>query len=103
MPAVAADTHGVVHISWFDTRNSGTSVDSLDIYATYTKNNGSSFAPNARVTSTQIQASSAGDFIGDYSGIAAGPNGTTGLAHPAWTSAGLALNGLLQTALLTVP
>lgn len=99
MPAVAADKNGVVHISWFDTRNFSTPV-SLDIYATYTKNNGTSFAPNAKVTSASI-TTSAGDFIGDYSGIAAGPNGTTSLAHPAWTSAGINESSHLQTALLT--
>jgi len=80
MPAVAADTNGVVHMSWFDTRTSPTNPDLLDIFATFTLNNGGSFAPNARANATQITASS-GDFIGNYSGIAAGPNGTTGLAQ----------------------
>jgi hypothetical protein len=103
MPAVAADTNGVVHISWFDTRNS-TSTGLLDIYATYTKSNGTTFAPNAKVTAAHINAGGAG-FIGDYSGIAAGPNGTTGLAHPVWTSGGVGgtTNGQMQTATLTVP
>lgn len=102
MPAVAADTNGVVHVSWFDTRNFA-SVTSLDIFATYTKDNGVNFAHNARVTSSAILASSGGDFIGDYSGIAAGPNGTTSMSHPVWTSAGLNVGGTQQTALLTVP
>jgi hypothetical protein len=102
MPAVAADTNGVVHISWFDTRNFA-SVTSLDIFASYTKDNGVNFAHNARVTASPIVASAAGDFIGDYSGIAAGPNGTSGMTHPVWTSAGLADGGKQQTALLTVP
>ena len=104
MPAVAADTNGVVHISWFDTRNSGTSTGKLDIYATFTTSNGMNFAPNARVTSVQINAGGAG-FIGDYSGIAAGPNGTTGLAHPVWTSGGVGgtTSGQMQSATLTVP
>jgi hypothetical protein len=102
MPAVAADTNGVVHISWFDTRNFA-KVNSLDIFASYTKDNGVNFAHNARVTASPIVASAGGDFIGDYSGIAAGPNGTTGLAHPVWTSAGLNAGGKQQTALLTVP
>jgi hypothetical protein len=102
MPAVAADTNGVVHISWFDTRNSSTNSDLLDIYATYTKNNGGTFAPNAKVTSTQINNGQSG-FLGDYSGIAAGPNGTTSMAHPAWTNGGVGgtTNGQLQTATLT--
>jgi hypothetical protein len=104
MPAVAVDTKGVVHISWFDTRKSGTSTDHLDIFATYTKNNGGSFVPNARVTSTQIAAGGAG-FIGDYSGIASGPDSTNSLAHPVWTNGGVGgtTNGQMQTATLTVP
>jgi hypothetical protein len=102
MPAVAADSNGVVHMSWFDTRRSPTNPDLLDIFATFTRNNGTSFAPNARANATQITASS-GDFIGDYSGIAAGPNGTTGLAHPVWTSGGLNENGQMQSSTLTVP
>jgi hypothetical protein len=103
MPAVAADTNGVVHISWFDTRNS-TSTGLLDIYATFTTSNGTSFAPNAKVTAAHIDAGGAG-FIGDYSGIAAGPNSTTGLAHPVWTSGGVggSTSGRMQTATLTVP
>jgi hypothetical protein len=104
MPAVAADTNGVVHLSWFDTRNSGGSTGTLDIFATFTTSNGSNFAPNARVTSVQIDAGGAG-FIGDYSGIAAKPNRTTGLAHPAWNSGGVGgtTSGRMQTATLTVP
>lgn len=104
MPAVAADRNGNVHISWFDTRNSSGNTDLLDIFATYTKDNGSTFAPNARVTASQINNGFSG-FIGDYSGIAAGPNGTTSLAHPAWTNGGVGgiTNGRLRTAKLTVP
>jgi hypothetical protein len=102
MPAVAADTNGAVHVSWFDTRRSPSNPDLLDIFATYTLNNGTSFAPNARANATQITASS-GDFIGDYSGIAAGPNGATRLAHPVWTSGGLNENGQMQSSTLTVP
>jgi hypothetical protein len=104
MPAVAADTRGVVHLSWFDTRNSGGSTNTLDIYATYTSTNGATFAPNAKVTSAQINAGG-GSFLGDYSGIAAGPDGSTSLAHPAWTSGGVggSTSGRLHTATLTVP
>ncbi len=102
MPAVAADKNGVVHISWFDTRNSGGNTDLLDIFATYTKNDGGTFAPNAKVTSTQINNGGSG-FLGDYSGIAAGPNGSISMAHPAWTDGGVggSTNGQLQTAMLT--
>jgi hypothetical protein len=92
-----------VHISWFDTRNSS-STGLLDIYATFTTTNGTSFAPNAKVTAAKINAGGAG-FIGDYSGIAARPNGTVGLAHPVWTSGGVggSTSGRMQTATLTVP
>jgi len=102
MPAVAADANGVVHMSWFDSRRSPSNPDLLDIFATFTLNNGTSFAPNARANAKQIAASSR-DFIGDYSGIAAGPNGTTGLAHPVWTSGGLNENGQMSSSTLTVP
>ncbi len=104
MPAVSSDPSGDVNISWFDTRNSPTNPDVLNIFATYTKDNGSSFAKNVQVNASHITAS-AGDFIGDYSGIAFGnctvshcPHGT-----PAWTSAGINEGGRLNTSLLMVP
>ena len=104
MPAVATDTNGIVHISWFDTRDSGATTELLDIYATYTKDNGMTFAPNARVTTRQIN-NGGSLFLGDYSGIAAAPNGTTSFAHPAWTDGGVGggTSGQLQTAKLRVP
>jgi hypothetical protein len=104
MPAIAADTNGVVHISWFDTRNSGGSTNLLDIFATFTKDNGAIFAPNARVTSTPINAGNAG-FIGDYAGIAAGPNGSTNFAHPVWTNGGVGgtTSGQMRTAAIIAP
>ena len=101
MPAIASDTLGNIHIAWFDTRNFS-NANTLDIYATYSTNNGSSFAPNAKVNTASI-TTSAGDFIGDYMGIAAGPNGSTSQAHPAFTSAGINEASNLQTALLTIP
>ncbi len=54
MPAVTSDISGDVEISWFDTRNSPTNPDVLDIYATYTKNNGGAFATNAKVNAISI-------------------------------------------------
>jgi len=101
MPAVTVDTTGVAHLSWFDSRN-GFSADTLDIFATFTKNNGATFAPNARLTSGLINATDA-QFIGDYSGIAASPSGLTRYAHPVWTNGGLSANGQLSTATLTLP
>jgi hypothetical protein len=94
MPAVAVDTSGVVHISWFDTRNDLTKTSSYDIYASNSFNDGTIFCTNNRVTQISIDAGNS-TFIGDYAGIAA--NG--GYAHPVWTSGGFN-NGLLQTATL---
>lgn len=97
MPAVAIDSAGLIHVSWFDTRNNPASADQYDIYATFSRDRGTSFAPNARVTSSLINAGAA-TFIGDYSGNAA----AGGFAHPVWTSGGFN-NGQLQTATLTTP
>lgn len=91
-PAIAVDGSDVIHAGWFDTRNS-TDNEHYDVYATFSNNDGSSFSPNARVTSTLINASNA-TFIGDYSGIAASGY----FAHPAWTDA-----VRLRTARLTLP
>jgi hypothetical protein len=104
MPAVSSDLSGDVNISWFDSRNSPTNPDVLDIFATYTKDNGTSFATNVQVNASHI-AASAGDFIGDYSGIAFGECTVTHCPHgtPAWTSGGLNEGGKLNTALLMVP
>lgn len=97
MPAVTVDASGIVHASWFDTRNNSKNTTYYDIYATYTANNGTSFAPNARVTSASIYCDKT-SFIGDYAGIAA----AGGVAHPVWTSGGFN-GGRLQTAVLTLP
>ncbi len=117
-PSVAVDTKGgVIHTSWFDTRNSpSNNPEFYDVYATYTKN-GSAFATNARVTPSIIDSGSGsifGQFIGDYAGIAAAFNGSVSEAHPVWTSGGFgdfpfppglgfAAPGQLETAKLTVP
>ncbi len=97
MPAVTVDSSGVIHASWFDTRRSPTNASMYDIFATFSKDAGGTFAPNAQVTSTLVDADSV-SFIGDYAGIAA----ASGFAHPVWTSGGIN-NGLLQTATLTLP
>jgi hypothetical protein len=97
MPAVTVDSSGVIHASWFDTRRSPANASLYDIFATFSKNDGGTFAPNAQVTSTLVDADSV-SFIGDYAGIAA----ADGFAHPAWTSGGIN-NGLLQTATLILP
>src|SRR5712692_9173474 len=104
-PAATVDSGGNLHVSWFDTRNSKSGSSHYDIYATYSKNSGSSFATNARVTAAQINASKA-SFIGDYAGIAAAVatsgTTTTTTAHPVWTNGGFN-GGTLQTAALTLP
>ena len=104
-PAAAVDSSGNLHVSWFDTRNSKSGSSQYDIYATYSKNSGSSFATNARVTGALINAAKA-SFIGDYAGIAAAADTsgitTTTIAHPVWTNGGFN-NGTLQTAALTLP
>jgi hypothetical protein len=103
MPAVSSDLSGDVNISWF-ARHSPTNPDVLDIFATYTKDNGASFAKNLQVNASHITAS-ANDFLGDYSSIAFGNCTVTHCPRgvPAWTSGGLNQGGRLNTALLMVP
>ncbi len=96
-PALAVDKGGRLHLSWFDTRNSPTDASLYDVYATFSINNGASFATNARVTAASANAGTT-SFIGDYAGIAA----QGGFAHPVWTDGG-GNNGQLQTATLKLP
>jgi len=100
-PAVAFDDAGTIHASWFDTRNSGSAqAAKFDVYATFSSDNGATFAPNARVTPTSVFAGKFNSFIGDYSGIAA----AGGFAHPVWNNGGfISLDTHLQTATLTLP
>jgi hypothetical protein len=100
-PAVAFDDTGTMHASWFDTRNSGSAqAAEFDVYATFSSDNGATFAPNARVTPTPVFAGKFNPFIGDYSGIAA----AGGFAHPVWNSGGfISLHTHLKTAALTLP
>src|SRR6266404_869206 len=93
-PATTTDASSVIHISWFDTRNSGGNTALYDVFATYSMDNGATFAPNVRVTPALINAGNA-TFIGDYAGVAA----AKGFAHPVWTSGGFN-NGSLETATL---
>ncbi len=97
MPAASVDSNGTLHVSWFDTRNSTANADLYDIFATFTRNSGNTFAPNAKVTAT-LSDSGTGGFIGDYAGIAAAAS----FAHPVWNNGGVN-NGFLQTATLKLP
>jgi hypothetical protein len=82
LPAIAVDERGVIHASWFDTRNSNSPLnDVFDVYAAFSNNDGASFGPNVRVTPASIDAGVA-RFVGDYIGIAA----AGGFAHPVWSS-----------------
>jgi len=96
-PAAAADSAGNLHASWFDTRNSPSDASVYDVYATFSRNDGASFANNVRVTAASANAGTT-TFIGDYSGLAA----AGGFAHPVWTNGG-GNNGRLQTSSLQLP
>jgi hypothetical protein len=114
-PAVVVDGSGVIHTSWFDTRNNPTNSDYLDIYAAFltydSGTNSFTVSPNARVTPSSMDASLSdllGDtsFIGDYAGIAV-TAATPATAHPVWNNAsgfiGYLVSGSLQTTTLTLP
>jgi hypothetical protein len=95
-PTAAVDGNGTLHAIWLDTRNSPTDSSQYDVYGTYSKDLGVTFAPNARITPGLINGNT--DFLGDYFGITVEPS--TGIAHPVWTNGG-DLNGQLQTTTLT--
>jgi hypothetical protein len=97
-PAITVDESGVIHTCWFDTRHgvfnfrTGPSGGPLtrkvfvpffvDVYASRSADNGATFSVNARVTQRTMNVGT-NNFIGDYTGIAAGG----GFAHPTWTNA----------------
>jgi len=93
-----------VNISWFDSRLSPSNPDVLDIFATYTKDNGTNFAKNVQVNASHITAT-ANDFLGDYMGITSANCTVTHCpqADPVWTSSGLNGGGKLNTSVLMVP
>lgn len=94
-PAATVDANGTLHVVWLDTRNSPT-VENYDVYASYSRDLGKTWAPNTRITPASINGNT--DFLGDYFGITVEPN--TGVAHAVWTNGG-DLNGQLQTTTLT--
>jgi hypothetical protein len=93
-PAITVDDSGVIHTCWFDTRHGVFSSGGgafaqkifvpffVDVYASRSTDNGATFSVNARVTPRTMNVGT-NDFIGDYTGIAAGG----GFAHPTWTNA----------------
>jgi hypothetical protein len=94
MQAIALDqTTGAVAVSWYDTRNdlgaggggdtNGFPNDDTQIWATYSTNGGSSFAPNFRVSRGTSNASYAqtGFDYGDYTHAAF----QSGTFFPAWS------------------
>jgi hypothetical protein len=96
-PALTLDSSGIIHATWFDTRQHPRNNALYDVYATFSTDGGAIFAPNARVTPASINAGTA-SFIGDYTGIAAAAN----FAHPVWNDGGFN-GGRLQTAILQLP
>ena len=102
MQAIAVDELGIIHMSWYDTRNSPNDSSNLDIYATFSTDGGVTFRPSARVTPSSFNVGIV-LFIGDYAGIAA----AGGVAHPVWTNifrnADGSRGGGLQTSTLRVP
>jgi hypothetical protein len=94
-PAAAVDGNGVLHVIWLDTRNAPSRQADYDVYGTYSKDLGVTFAPNARVSRALINGDT--DFLGDYFGITVEPS--TGIAHAVWSNGG-DLGGHLQTATL---
>jgi hypothetical protein len=93
-PAIALDqTTGNVAVSWYDTRNDlgtggsgdtdGIPNDDFQIWATYSTNGGTSFAPNFRVSRGTSSAVAANDFfdVGDYTHAAF----VAGTFWPVWS------------------
>jgi len=93
-PAIALDqTSGAVAVSWYDTRNdlgtggsgdtNGVPNDDFQIWATYSTNGGTSFAPNFRVSRGTSNAVDADSFFdtGDYTHAAF----VAGTFWPAWS------------------
>lgn len=87
-----AASGGVISIIWYDSRNGQLSngyITNLDVYFAESRNAGSSFSTNVRVTSTSfnpnlVERADFGDteiFMGDYIQVAASP----GTAHAIWT------------------
>ena len=93
-PAITIDqTTGYVAVSWYDARNDlgtggpgdtdGVPNDDVQIWATYSKDGGTTFAPNFQVSQGTSNAIDTGSFFdyGDYSHAAF----QSGAFYPAWS------------------
>ncbi len=90
-PAITS-SGGIISVAWYDSRlgqlSNGT-ITGLDVFYAESRDAGSSFSKNVRVTSASYNPNVASFppplplrvFIGDYIGIAASPN----TVHPIWT------------------
>jgi hypothetical protein len=94
MPAIAVDqTNGDLAISWYDCRNDlgtgslgdtdGIPNDDAQIWATYSRDGGVTFAPNFQVSAGTVSAPDAQSFFdyGDYTHAAFQSH----LFYPAWS------------------
>jgi hypothetical protein len=100
-PTPTAGTAGLFHVCGLDNRNNAGNPLKLEVYATFTGNNGASLSRNARVTEAPFATDGTAVSIGDYIGIAASRKS----AHPVWNdgSVNQAMQATIRTARLTVP
>jgi PKD repeat protein len=84
-PWIATSPNGKVYASWFDSRNDPNPYQQpfiYDEYAVASTDHGATFGPNVRISEVSSDASIGfgGQFIGDYSSLAA----TSNFIFPAW-------------------
>ena len=84
-PWLTVAPNGYVYAGWFDSRldpNPYTQPFIYDEYVAVSTDDGLTFSPNTRISTVSSDASIgfSGEFIGDYSGIAA----TNAFVYPAW-------------------
>ena len=78
-PWIATSPDGYVHIAWLDRREDPTNHDYKEYY-TYSTDHGATWQPNVAI-STAASNPGSSNFIGDYTGLAAG----SGVVMPNWT------------------
>ena len=90
LPRIAIDqTTGNIAMSWYDARNAGSKNDTAQMYATYSRDGGSSFAANIRISAAASNSNKipGGFDFGDYSGLAFNQNSF----YPLWADNSSAL------------